>query len=438
MSREMKDCGIPWIGDIPEGWRIMRLKEIADVRRGGSPRPIDDYIADSGYNWIKIGDTVKGSKYITSVRQKIKPEGLSKTRQVFSGDLLLTNSMSFGEPYILKVDGCIHDGWVAFSDIKNAEKEFLYYYLLSPFCKMQFDTQVAGGVVQNLNVDKIASTLIELPPLPEQKSIADFLNKKCAEIDEMIALQEKIIEELKAYKQSVITEAVTKGLNPDVPMKDSFALDGAIIPNDWEERKFSQICSRITDFVASGSFEDLRKNVKYLDTPDYAMLVRTTDLSNSAKSKGIVYVSEASYNFLKNSNLYGGEIVLPNVGSIGDVYIVPKDLYPKMTLAPNAITFSTTVVDKYYYYYFLSAYGNRQLKDISESTAMPKFNKTDLRQLRVICPPLSEQKDIAEYLDKKCSDIDSLISTKNAKIEELKEYKKSIIYEYVTGKKEVN
>lgn len=204
-------------------WIRKRLKNVAEIQRGGSPRPIDQYMTDeeTGLNWIKIGDTVKGSKYIDSVAQKIKPEGLVKTRQVHKGDLILTNSMSFGEPYILNVDGCIHDGWVCLSRLKETDKVFLYYFLLSDYCSNQFRRLVDGGVVQNLNVDKIGSCAIVLPPLAEQKEIAEYLDKKCAAID---AAKEKCrvqLEKLAEYKKSLIYEYVTgkRSVFADEPLR---------------------------------------------------------------------------------------------------------------------------------------------------------------------------------------------------------------------------
>ena len=155
MAREMKDSGIEWIGEIPMEWNIKRLKNLSVVIRGGSPRPIEDYLSpdDNGYNWIRIGDSKKGSKYIDSTERKIIPDGLKKSRFVKKGSLILSNSMSFGQPYILKIDGCIHDGWVALSDI-IIHKEFMYYFLISESARSQFQYKVAGGVVQNLNIDK--------------------------------------------------------------------------------------------------------------------------------------------------------------------------------------------------------------------------------------------------------------------------------------------
>ncbi len=212
LNCKKKDSGIEWIGEIPEGWEVRKIRTIANIIRGGSPRPIDEFMtnSESGFNWIKIGDTVKGSKYITSTKTKIIKEGLSKTRIVNPGDLILTNSMSFGEPYILKINGCIHDGWVAFSQIiKSVNKEFLYYFLRSSFCNTQFQLQVDGGVVQNLNIDKIKSTTLFLPPLPEQESIAKMLDSKCAQIDSLIAEKESLIADLTEYKKSLIFEVVT-------------------------------------------------------------------------------------------------------------------------------------------------------------------------------------------------------------------------------------
>ena len=212
LNCKKKDSGIEWIGEIPEGWEVRKIRTIANIIRGGSPRPIDEFMtnSESGFNWIKIGDTVKGSKYITSTKAKIIKEGLSKTRIVNPGDLVLTNSMSFGEPYILKINGCIHDGWVAFSQIiKSVNKEFLYYFLRSSFCNTQFQLQVDGGVVQNLNIDKIKSTTLFLPPLSEQESIAKMLDSKCAQIDSLIAEKESLIADLTEYKKSLIFEVVT-------------------------------------------------------------------------------------------------------------------------------------------------------------------------------------------------------------------------------------
>ena len=190
------------------------------------------------------------------------------------------------------------------------------------------------------------------------------------------------------------------------------------------------ICDVITDFVASGSFADLKDNVQYLDEPDFAMLVRTADLSKKGDLPP-VFVSKKSYDFLSNSNLFGGEIVLPNIGSVGDAYLVPFDLYENMTLAPNSIMVKTSF-NQFFYYFFLSKCGYEALINISQGTTQSKFNKTQLRALKAIVPPIAEQEAIASYLDKKCSSIDKLIATQEKRIALLGELKQSIITEAVT------
>ena len=160
--------------EIPNTWELCKLGTISKIARGGSPRPIKDYLTNdaNGINWIKIGDTTKEEKYINSVKEKIRPEGVKKSRMVHKGDFLLTNSMSFGRPYILNVDGCIHDGWLVISPIGEAyTSDFLYYLLSSSFAYEQFTNVASGGVVTNLNSDKVADTIFPLPPLAEQKRI---------------------------------------------------------------------------------------------------------------------------------------------------------------------------------------------------------------------------------------------------------------------------
>ena len=206
----MKDSGVPWIGEIPQEWSIQRMKNIATVARGGSPRPIEDYLTDdeNGINWIKIGDTIKGHKFIDKVQQKIRIDGLTKTRIVHKGDLILTNSMSFGEPYILNIDGAIHDGWVCLQDIK-INIMFLYYLLCSQLCLDQFKLLTSGGVVQNLNIEKIGSVTIFVPSHQEQERIVNYLDAKCAAIDTLITQKQALLDKLAEYKKSLIFECVT-------------------------------------------------------------------------------------------------------------------------------------------------------------------------------------------------------------------------------------
>ncbi len=161
-------------------WEEVTLGEIFEISRGGSPRPIERYITEdeNGLNWISIKDASNSNKYIYKTEKKIKPEGLSKTRQVYPDDFLLTNSMSFGRPYIMKTTGCIHDGWLVLSpDKMRVNSDFFYYLLGSNLMYRKFSSLAAGAVVKNLNRDLVKSVKVLLPPLFEQKRIADILDK---------------------------------------------------------------------------------------------------------------------------------------------------------------------------------------------------------------------------------------------------------------------
>ena len=175
--------------EIPKSWEWVRFSTLVEIVRGGSPRPIKDYLTSEvdGINWIKIGDTEKGEKYINNVKEKIKKSGLNKTRFVKKGTFLLTNSMSFGRPYILNVDGAIHDGWLAISNYENSlNRDYLFYILSSNVVYSQFLYLISGAVVKNLNSDKVASILIPLPPLSEQTRIVDKIEQSFAHIDALI------------------------------------------------------------------------------------------------------------------------------------------------------------------------------------------------------------------------------------------------------------
>jgi len=160
-------------------WQYKTIGDVCTVERGGSPRPIDKYITEdeNGINWIKIGDT-SDSMYITETAQKIIPEGMKKSRYVQPGDFLLSNSMSFGRPYILKIDGCIHDGWLVLRDNDGTfDKRFLYYYLSSKSTYQKFKSMAVGGVVNNLNSEMVRKVSVPVPSISEQQVVADTLDK---------------------------------------------------------------------------------------------------------------------------------------------------------------------------------------------------------------------------------------------------------------------
>ncbi len=190
-------------------WPIVKLNQLFLIERGGSPRPIDDYFTDddNGINWVKIGDTTEVTKYVYHTKQKIKPEGIKSSRMVYDGDFILSNSMSFGRPYIMKTTGCIHDGWLLLREkVDNIDKEFLYTVLSSDTLFLQFKKYAAGTTVKNLNIEVVKKVEIPLPPLEEQKQIA-ALFQSIETAMEQVDGQEK---NLKALWKRLIDEFVSE------------------------------------------------------------------------------------------------------------------------------------------------------------------------------------------------------------------------------------
>lgn len=205
--------------EMREEWVRVRLDQILEIVRGGSPRPIKNFITTSedGINWIKIGDTKNSEKYITKAEQKIRPDGLKKSRLVRHGDFLLSNSMSFGRPFILKIEGAIHDGWLALS-AKNGFKlnqDFLYYSLTSPNAYIQFDKFATGSTVKNLNIEAVSKTTIPLPPLPEQRAIVARIEELFSELDHSISNLKSAQAKLDIYRQAVLKKAFEGGFTEE-------------------------------------------------------------------------------------------------------------------------------------------------------------------------------------------------------------------------------
>ena len=199
--------------DVPEirfkgftdAWEQRKFGNIIQIERGGSPRPIEEYITTSsdGLNWVKIGDAPDQGNYITSTSEKIRPEGLSKTREVYPGDLILSNSMSFGKPYIMAIKGCIHDGWLLLRDKNNYfDLIFLCNLLGTPQMLQQYKGLAAGSTVNNLNKELVSSTQVCIPNIEEQKPIGIFFET----IDNLITLHQRKLEELKNMKKTLLQQ----------------------------------------------------------------------------------------------------------------------------------------------------------------------------------------------------------------------------------------
>jgi restriction endonuclease S subunit len=218
-------------------WGQIALGDLCEIQRGGSPRPIKDYITTEpdGVNWVKIGDTKKATKYITETEEMIKPEGVRRSRMVYDGDFILSNSMSFGRPYIMRTSGCIHDGWLVLRmRDSSVTQDFLYYVLSSDFIYKQFNLLASGSTVRNLNISLVNGVEIPLPPLPEQKKIAHILST----VQRAIEAQERIIQTTTELKKALMHKLFSEGLRNE-PQKQS---EIGPVPESWGVVPLSDIC----------------------------------------------------------------------------------------------------------------------------------------------------------------------------------------------------
>ena len=440
-----KNSGVQWIGKIPSHWDVCRLKDHSTIVLGkmlmstppkGEEKKysLEKYLKSKNIGWLNVIDTED------DVEEMWFSEYEKSLYHLNQNDIVMNEGGDVGKIGMWKNTNynCYIQNSVNKITADGETDPFFLQYLLYAIAKTNYFWSIVNPVsIAHLTKEKLSTTPIVYPPLQEQRIIASFLERKCDDIDLAIATQQKRIDLLGELRQNIITHAVTRGVNFTAPLKDSGVKWIGKICSHWKMMKMGLVCKIITDYVASGSFADLKKNVEYLDSPDYAMLVRTADLSNKNKDIPRVYVSKSSYTFLSNSNLFGGEIILPNVGSIGDVYMVPFGLYDKMTLAPNSVMVKTLYEDLYYYYYFSSICGRKSLELIGMATTQGKFNKTELRQMKVPVPPLSEQREIVSFIESKTARLDKAINKANHQIELLQELKQSIITEVVTGKRKV-
>ena len=422
MSREMKDSGIAWIGEIPKGWIRAKYRYSGVFTKGKLPNE---------QNIECLGKPIIGAS-----------EMLGKECRNFSLDtniptcqkqdvLILWDGANAG----IVANNC--DGIVSSTVVKyectdeNFDSQFLFYLFKNG--EHFFKSKVNGTTIRHMNQKYIDEYLCIHPPLPEQQKIAEFLDRKCGEIDELVALQEKMIEELKAYKQSVITEAVTKGLNPNAPMKDSGIAWIGEIPEHWEVCRVKNLCNLISKGATPST----------IDGEAYKGSVRFIKCENIVDNKLIdnsqYYISSEINNVMKRSQLVENDVLFVIAGAtIGKTAIVKKEFIPSNT--NQAVSF-IRLIDynkaKLLWYILQSKVIQTPLWINAVQSAQPNLSMEDLGNFTIIVPNTTEQQQIADYLDRKCAEIDELVAVKQQKIETLKEYKKSLIYEYVTGKKEV-
>lgn len=424
MSREMKHSGIPWIGEIPKDWETDTIGNLYTLR--------NEKVSDKDFPPLSV--TKQG--IVPQLETAAKTDDGDNRKLVRIGDFAINSrSDRRGSCGISQYDGSVSLINTILTPRGKMNPHFYNWLFHTESFADEF-YKWGHGIVNDLwttRWQEMKRISIVFPPLSEQQKIASYLDKKCSEIDEMVVLQEKIVEELKAYKQSVITEAVTKGLNPDVPMKDSGIEWIGEIPENWEACRMKNVAELFGRIGFRGyTSEDLNKDGEGAITLSPSnMLPMGMDYSN------VTYLSWFKYHESPEIKIQNGDILMVKTGSSYGKVSYVEDLPKEATINPQILRIVSKINSKYLGYYMQTTFFTYQVEGSVVGGTIPTISQEKIYNFYVLLPPLSEQQSIASYLDEKCSEIDSLISIKQSKIESLKEYKKSIIYEYVTGKKEV-
>lgn len=417
--------------DISENWEWVKLGTVCTIARGGSPRPIKEYIttAEDGINWIKIGDTEKNSKYIYSTAEKIKPSGVLKSRMVYAGDFLLTNSMSFGRPYILKVDGCIHDGWLVISQKKEVfDQDYLYWMLSSRYAYAQFCDKVSGGVVKNLNSDKVANSVFPLPPLAEQKRIVAKIEELLPYIDRYAAAYEKLeqfnarfpedmnksilqyaiqgklveqrpeegtgeelYQQIQSEKQRLIKEGKIKKEKPLPEIaEDEIPFD---IPGNWKWVRLGSVVS-----VYGGKRIPVGRKLTIEDT-GYAY-IRVSDMKDGyVSTENLQFVPQDIYPSISRYIIGKEDVFITVAGTIGRVGKIPPEL-DGANLTENADRLVFSQLDQTWLIKCLqSSVVQSQIIDATTKVGQPKLAIVRIQNMMIPLPPLAEQKRIVAKLE---------------------------------------
>jgi type I restriction enzyme S subunit len=392
------------------GWEVKKLGEVLSIERGGSPRPIEKYMTNSpdGINWIKISDATASDKYIYETKEKITKDGLHKTRVVNEGDFILSNSMSFGRPYIMKTTGCIHDGWLVLKQNgkKIFETEFLYYLLLSPFVFQQFNSKAAGSTVRNLNIALVSSVDVPIPPLTEQKRIVAILDEAFLAIAKA---KENAKQNLKNAKE--LFECI---------------LDDVLYDKKWEVKELGEVCIKVeygssTKSTSEGKLPVLRMgNIQNRRFTWDSLMYSNNEEDNkqySLKYNDVLFNRTNSPELVGKTAIYKSEMPAIFAG-----YLIR--IHRKEDLLDA----------DYLNYYLNSKMANDYGKTVVISSVnQANINGTKLKTYPIPLPPLKEQKSIVQKLDALSAETKKLEAIYQAKINDLEELKKSVLQKAFSG-----
>ena len=414
---KFKDSGIPWIGMIPKDWEVKRLKEVFVECKEKSLDGAGELLSLSQYKGVQLKkDTDKAGTHESETN-----EGYNV---VHKGQLVMNIMLAWNGSYAISdYDGIISPAYCVFDFRTDCVKRYFHYLLRTNGYPSAFKTLSRGIIDSRLRLypEQFYTFPTILPPLPTQQRIADFLDRKCAEIVELAALQETMIEELKRYKQSLITETVTgkwkiengKGKTGKWKVENGKLKDSGVewigeIPEGWEVRKIKTMAT-----LKSGN---------NLTTNDFL----------EGEDGYPVYGGNGFRGYYSQYSNDGDFVLIGRQGALcGNINYA----HGKFWATDHAVVCYPKC--EFFLTWFGESLRAMNLNQYSLSSAQPGLSVDRIRELYMVVPPLSEQQQIADFLDRKCAEIDELIAVKQQKIEALKEYKKSVIFEYVTGKKEV-
>lgn len=447
-----------------EDW--VELGQVIEVARGGSPRPIKAFITNenNGINWIKIGDAKPQSKYIVSTNQKIKPEGVNKTRLVYEGDLLLSNSMSFGRPYILKVNGAIHDGWLVLSNkhVVGLDKEFIFYALSSPVVFTQFDQLAKGSTVKNLNTDIVEKVKIPIFPLPEQRAIVAKIEQLFSELDNGISNLKKAKEKLEIYRHAVLKKAFEGDLTDDWRKKNQYTMEYFL--SNLKKEKENAIKSKLIS--SSNYFPEFKEDDLTYRTPENWVTLPWKTITKNNKyamkrgpfgsalkkeffvDKGVVvyeqghainddpyrhryFITEKKFEELKAFEVKGGDMIISCSGvTLGRICLLPEDAdlgiinqaLLKIDLDENIM------LKKFFVLLFRSETFQRLIFKKSLGTAMPNMvGMPELKEIPIPIPSIQEQQQIIKEIETRLSVCDNILSNIDDSLEKAGALRQSIL-----------
>ena len=433
MAEQMKPSGIDWIGEIPRSWNIKRIKYLAQLkgRIGWQGLTSDEYtdvgpflitgvdFSDGGINW-------ESCVHITEGRWAEAPE-----IHIKNGDLLITKDGTVGKVAIvenLQGKASLNSGVLLIKTSGKYNKKFLYWTLLSEEFWTWFRLKNAGNsTIVHLYQNDFAEFSYTFPDATEQQAIADFLDKECDQIDRIVADLEKQIALLQQYKKSLITETVTKGLDKSVPMKDTGVEWIGEIPEHWRLKRLKYIAKLKTGTTPPGN-----EGINY-DENGINWFTPSDFLPNMQLDTSEKYIDRETIRYENIQTYPRGSVLLVAIGAtVGKIGISKNNAYSNQQITA---VIPQHISGNYLLYYLASK--SPYIKDNALYTTLPIINNSYLQNITIVVPPTTEQEKIVEFLNRKCSIIDELIEDKNKLLLRLQQHKKSLIYEYVTGKKRV-